>query len=256
MVLNNKEIIRAVINSEKKLNTSGTETGSNFTFTFNKDITRITEIVVESVQIPYTFYAINALNNVLTFNKGLVKITIPPGNYTTATLSLILRTLINTAFNDTTTNIVFTYASYAITITRGIAFNVDAVKDIPASIASKALGFNISTVTALSVTGNNVINIAGPNYILITSNLLTHPIHHQMLYADNSYTNVLVSMPVDASPGDIINLREKVSVPVKFSYKFAILAGTPIDITITDEFGNILNMNGADVSIQFVFITE
>lgn len=256
MVLNSKEIIRAVINSEKKINASGVETSSNFTFTFNKDITRITDIIIESVQIPYSFYAINALNNVLTFNRGTVSITIPPGNYSTSGLCITLIALINAAFNDNSTKVIFTYSTYTLTITRGISFNVDAAKDIPASTASRVLGFTISTATAMSVTGNATINISGPNYILLTSNLLTHPINHQMLYADNSYANVLVTMPIDASPGDIINLREKVSVPVKFSYKFSIAAGTPIDIKLTDEFGNALNMNGSEVALQLVFVTE
>lgn len=254
MVLN-KELVRAAINSEKRLKPL-TETGSNFTFAFNKDITRIKEIILESVQIPFSFYAIGPHNNVLTFNQGAVSITITPGNYTTATLTLMLRTLINTAFNDNTTNIIFTYSTYTLNITRGIAFNVDSIADIPASTAARVLGFSVSTATATSVTGNNVVNLSGPNYLLLVSSLLTHPIHHQMLYADNTYSNVLVSIPIGISPGDIITLREKVSVPIKLSYKFNILAGTPIDFMITDEFGNILDMNGADVALQLVFVTE
>lgn len=255
MVLNSKEIIKAVINSAKRLNPT-TETGSNFTVTFNRDVKRIVEIALEAVQIPYSFYTINSSNNVLSFNKGAISITIPAGNYTTSNLTSLLKTLINTAFNDTTTSVTIAYSNLIMSITRGTTFNVDAMVDYPISTAANMLGYGISTPTALTSIGNNAVNISGPNYILVRSTLLTKAISHQMLYSDNSYSNVLLSVPVCISPGGIINLNDKVSIPIKYSYKFDILAGTPIDIKITDEFGNILSMNGSDISIQFAFITE
>lgn len=250
-----KEFIRGVVNSRKRLNPT-TETSSNFTFSFNRNVHRITEIVLTSIQIPYSFYSINATNNVLTFNDDALFITLVPGNYTSTSLTLALKQLIDSAFGDTTTVVTFSYSTYKITITRGVAFSVDSYTDVPQSTLSNILGFAITTATAISVTGINVINISGPNYINIVSNFLTKPIDHKVLYINSSYSNVLATIPVTVGPGNTITSFYQVSEPIRFSYKYSILTTSIIDFKITDEYGNILNLNGLDIDIQFYFITE
>jgi hypothetical protein len=231
------------------------ETSSNFTFSFNKDIKRIVEIYISSIHVPYSFYAISDYNNTFTMNNGNITITIPPGNYTTTTICAILKSLIDSAFNDTTTNVIFSYSTFKLTITRGIAFNIDAVI-YPYTNAAKILGFNTSSQVAFSVTSDSAINISGPNYIVLHSKVLSHPINNKILYSDDTYTDVLATIPVDVGVGEILSLTNTVPLPIKYSYKYNYVAGSAIDFTITDEFGNILNLNGGDVAIQLVFITE
>lgn len=254
MTLGKREVIRAVVNSQTRLNLSE-ETSSNFTFSFNKDIKRVVEIYISSIHVPFSFYAIGDYNNTFTMNNGAITITIPPGNYTITTICSTLKSLLDTAFNDTTTNVVFSYTTFKLTITRGIAFNIDAVM-YPYTNAAKILGFNISTSTAVSVTADSTINISGPNYIVLHSKVLSHPINNKILYSNSAYENVLATIPVDAGIGEILSLTNTVPLPIKYSYKYNYMAGTAIDFTITDEFGNILNLNGGDVAIQLVFITE
>ena len=118
------------------------------------------------------------------------------------------------------------------------------------------LGFNISSITAVSVTASNVINISGPNYISILSNALTKPVNNKVLYVNNSYSNVLSTIPVNVAPGDLITSFYQVSQSIHLSYKYTINATDIIDIKIVDDMGNILNLNGADIAIQLYFIIE
>ena len=254
MVLGSKEIIRAVVNSQMRINPS-TETSSNFTFAFERDINRIAEIYISSIHVPFSFYAISNYNNTFTLNNNNVTITIPNGNYTSSSICSTLKTLFDNAFNDTTTVVTFSYITFKLTISRGIAFSIDAVQ-YPYTNAAKILGFNISTPTALSVTSDSAVNLSGPNYIVLHSKILSHPINNKILYANDNYNDALAIIPVDVGIGDIISLTNAIPIPVKYNYKFNYSANTPIDFIITDEFGNILDMNGGDVAIQFTFITE
>jgi hypothetical protein len=271
MVFNSGETVRAFVTSKYRLNTiqpdpttgiTGETTG-NFTFSFNEDIMRITEIIVESIQIPYSFYVINALNNSLTFDNQTVEITIPPGNYTTTTLASKLTALINAGYNDTTTTVSFNYSTFTLTISRGTAFIIDSLYGGFGSpftgTAARLLGFDTGTTLATSATSSKPINISGPNYLLLRSNFLSRPISNKMVtnaHSSVSYNDVILTVPVSASPGDIITLDEKMPLPIKFGYKFNILNTDIIDFTITDEEGTIMDFNEIDYSIQFAFITE
>lgn len=251
---NIKEYIRAVVNSSRRLNPL-TETTSSFTFSFNKAIPRISEIIIESIQIPFSFYVINATNNVLTFNNGTIVVTMPIGNYTSTSLSITLKPLIDTAFGDTTTTVSFSFNTFKLTIARGTAFIVDSLLIVPASTLSNILGFVVSSISGISATGANAINISGPNYISILSNALTKPVNHKTAFADASYSNVLATIPVNVSPGNMITSYFTIQEPLKYSYKYAITPKTVIDFTIVDEFNNVLNLNGLDIGIQMYFIT-
>ncbi len=248
-----KERIRAVINSKNRLQPL-TETSHNFTVSFNNATTRITEIVIERIEIPYSFYVINSTNNVLKFNNGVVTATLTPGNYTSTTIQTELKSKIDTAFGDTNTTVSFSSSTYKLTITRTSAFIVDSMTSVPSSTAADILGFKVSTPSATSATASGVINISGPNYIIIRSTFLTKPIQHKMLYSNTSYQNNLWAVPLSASPGDII--FESPNMPIRLNYKFTIQTTDVIDIQLYDDSNNFLDLNGLDWAMQLIFITE
>ncbi len=247
-----KERVRAVCNSRTRLNPL-TETSHNFTFSFNENLTRISEIQIERVEIPYSFYAINTTNNVLTFNSGANSITITPGNYTASTLITELTNKITASIGGSPI-VTFSSSTYKLTITRGSAFRVDSYIDIPASTASYNLGFRVSSASSSSVTADSAMNISGPNYILISSNYLTNGIQHKTMYSDSSYQNVFWAVPVNCSPGDTI--IEETTIPIRLNSKISISSSDIIDIKLYDDRGALLNLNGLDWSIQFVFFIE
>lgn len=248
-----KERIRAVVNSKTRLNPT-TETSHNFTFSFNNTITRITEIMIERVEIPFSFYIINSSNNVLTFNNGVDSITITPGNYTATTLQNEMVTKLLVAFAGQSPTVTFSSSTYKLTIGKTAAFKVDAVADVPASTASYILGFHVSSATATSITADSALNISGPNYIIITSAYLTKPIQHKMLYSDSSYQNNFWAVPLSASPGDTI--LETPNLPIRLNAKTVIKSTDIIDFKLYDDSGNFLNLNGLDWSMQLILITE
>lgn len=248
-----KERVRAVINSKDRLNPL-TETTSDFTFSFNRNNSRITEIILESIQIPFSFYVINSSNNVITFNSGAIVATIAPGNYNSSSLSLELKNKINTAFGDTNTTVTYSSSTFKLTITRTTSFVIDSFVTIPASTLSKTIGFRISSVSGTTAIGDTAINISGPNYLLIYSKFLARPIFRKTLYVNDNYQDVLIAVPVNTSQGNIITMNP--NIPIRLSYKFNISSSDIIDIQIRDENENIINLNGLDIALQLVFVTE
>lgn len=246
-----KERIRAVINSANRL-VSGDSSG-DFTFSFNDTVNRISEISIEKIEIPFSFYVINSTNNVLTFNDAADSITITPGNYTGSSLTTEMNIRLAIAFAGQSPNVTFSSSTYKLTITKTAAFKVDTFADQPTSTASKMLGFQVTSATSTSVTGDSALNISGPNYILITSSFFTAPIQHNTLYSDSSYSNVFWSVPIDTSPGNIITSTPK--SPIRLNYKFTVSSSDVIDLQLRDDLGNVLSLNGLDWSMHLVFIT-
>jgi hypothetical protein len=244
-----------VINSAFRLNPTTSNSG-NFTYSVNKHITRITALVLKYVQIPFTFYTINNTNNVLTFNNGTKTATIPVGNYTAQTILATLTTVINTVFADTATTVTYNSATFKLTIARGTPFIVDAVTSITASTAAPSLGFYVSSANSVSVTADSTINIAGPNYININSAFLTKPARNLVAFSNGNinYNTTLATIPNNVAPGDFIYFE--LNRQIDYGYNFEIKTTDIIDITITDEFGNILNLNGANLSIQLFALKE
>ena len=253
----NNETISAVINSSRRLNGSTfTETSSNFTYSFNESVSRIDELVFTSVQVPYTFFIWNSSNNVLTFNGGTVPVTITPGSYSMTMLISMLQTNINAAFGDATTLVTYNVSTFKITISRGTSFIIDSVDDQPTSTAATALGFTASTANGVTATGQSAANISGPNYILVESAFLAKARLNKTIYADNSYRNVILVLPVDVQYGDIITLTGKIPVTVSYSYKLDIESTDKIDIKITDEMHNIIDLNGSNATFHITFISK
>jgi hypothetical protein len=252
---NIKEQVRVLIHSQKGLNPN-TDTGSNFTYSFNKDIIRIIELRIDFIQIQYTFYSINPLNNVLSFNGGAITATIPPGNYSVVSLATTLQTVINTAFGDTSTLVTFSNSTFLLTITRGTNFNVDSFKDQSISTAAPILGYGISTTSGLTATGNYALNISGPNYLILNSIYLSNLINNKMIAFDGNYNNAIAAIAVNTTPGNIILVKAQDYVPIIYSIKHNIYANDVIDFTLTDEFGNIIDLKGSPVTMQLVFTIE
>ena len=252
----NKETITAVINSARRLNDSlFTETSSNFTYSFNDSISRIDQMIFTSVQVPHTFFIWNSNNNVLTFNNNTVVATITPGSYNMSTLMSMLKASIDTAFADLTTVVTYNASTFKITIQRGTAFIIDAAVSQPTSTAAILLGFSVSTINSVTATGQNAANISGPNYILVESAYLAKARLHKTIYADNTYRDVILVLPVDVSYGDTITLTGKIPVTISYSYELIINSTDKIDIKITDENHNVIDLNGLESAFHITFIS-
>lgn len=255
-MVNTRERIQAIVDSSKRLNTSGTETSTNFTYSFNRSVTRITEIVIQSIQFPFTFYCITSANNVLRVNNGgaTKSVTINPGNYTATSMISILTAALNTEFAGQTFAITFSSITFKFTITNGTNFTIFAKTTDPLSTMAYAMGFQSDSLVGLSTSSDSAINLSGPKYIRIESKFLSAPTQHKPLYADSSYNTSLFVLPVNAGFGSFISTD--VQIPIRLTYKFNIQTTDKIDFLIVDDADNILDLNGSDWSMYIIFITE
>jgi hypothetical protein len=243
-----KERIQAVINSKDRLDSKDDST--DFTWSFNRNTIRITEILIKSIEIPFSYYVFNTNNNFFLINGSTVSIT--PGTYTFSSLITELETQIDAEIGGTTT-ITFSTTTYKYTITHSAPIQITANETT--SPAARMLGFRATSASATTITGDSAIDLSGPNYLLVRSNFLTKNIAHRMLYADDSYDNVLLDVPtIQATPGSTIGYIP--NIPVRLSYPLKIFTTDIIDISLTDEYGNIIDLNGLDWAIQIVFLTE
>jgi hypothetical protein len=250
-----KGYVRARIDSAKRLNPN-TESTSDFTYSLNDDTKRIVAYIIESITIPFTFYEINNANNVITFNNGTITVTIPPGHYTASSLTTELKSLIDIAFGDATTSVSYSGNTYKLTIARGNSFIVDGYIDVPASTGSGIIGFNVSSANSTTNTGDSTINISGPSHVSIASDYLTKNISNRMRYIDDTYSDVLLSLPILVQPGNDITLVNNMQVSIPLDNKYSILKTDKIDITIRDPYNNVLDLNGRNVVIDLIFVTE
>ena len=262
-----RERVQVVINSEKRLNTTPGETSTQFTYKLNRSFSRIAEILIQSIQFPFTFYTINSTNNKLRINRGSIKtIQIPFGNYTASSLIGIL----NVALNNLTDPVngypyngfagesfAVTYSSVTLkfTITNTSTFTIFSVGTDSLSTMARNIGFRLDSGAAvLSATGDSTIYLAGPKYIRIESNFLSAPTQHKPLYADDSYSNTLFILPVNAGYGSFVSTD--IQIPIRTTYKFKINSTDIIDFSVVDEDGNQLDINGNDWSMYIVMTTE
>jgi hypothetical protein len=251
---NVKETIPVVVNSLTRL-TPLTSTSGNFNYSFSRGISRISSIIIDEIVIPFTFYTINSTNNVLKFDNNTKTATITPGNYTTTTLSSALISAIDTAYGTTTTVVNYNISTFKLTISRGTAFTLQAAIDNPLSTLATALGFRVSSTNAVTATSDSAINISGPNYININSAFLSKPIQSRTLYANNLYNNTLITVPSTVSPGDIMTICD-IDYELIYGYKLSIATTDVIDFSITDDVGNIIDLNGSNIYIGMRFITS
>ena len=262
-----RERIQAVVNSARRLNSNVGETSTNFTYQFNRSFSRITEILIQSIQFPFTFYTINATNNQLRINRGTTRtILIPLGNYTATSMISILNIALNNATDPTTGypyngfagetfNVSYTSSTMKYTITNGNPFTIYSLSSDSLSTMANNLGYIVSSSTNItSATADSVANLAGPKYIRIKSQFLSAPTQHKPLYADNSYSTTLFILPVNAGFGSFVSTD--IQIPIRLTYKFMIKNTDIIDFTVVDENGNILDLNGQDWSMYMVMVTE
>ncbi len=103
-----KEHVQAIINSKDRIDP--TDSTTDFTWSFNRNVTRVAEIMVRALEIPFTYYTINATNNYFLINGNVVTIT--PGTYTATSLIPELQTKISASPVGGVTTITFSTITY------------------------------------------------------------------------------------------------------------------------------------------------
>lgn len=200
---------------------------------------------VQSCSIPYSFYQINNTNNLLKYtingSSNIYNITIPQGNYNINELITYLNS------NMTGFNVVYNVQQNTITITNTNNLNWQFMS----ASTCFPLGFLYPSYSSNFSITSNTINLSPINYINILCNYKTKSFI-KISNLTNPDFNLLCSFPIEVNRNNLIIYKNKNNIKCN-TYTNNL---NQIEIKITDNNGNLLNLNGGewDMTIQFDII--
>jgi hypothetical protein len=206
------------------------------------------EVIVLNAQIPVSFYVINEYNNVLTISGpgiSTTSITCDTGNYNANTLITELKSQFTNA------GVLFT----------SIKINKNSGKLVFTALLFTNYSFSGSMLDIIGTTSNVVsvsnvyrcifpLNLLGVEKLFIKSERLAV---QSVSSVDYSFSNTLITIPVDVSPFSMISYSSQSDVNKNLLNVRTI---NEIDIQIFDEDNNLVNFNNLDWNITLVITTE
>lgn len=252
----NQEEVEVLIHSQYR-NSPSTTNHTNFTYTLDREISRVSEIKIGSIHIPYSFYAINSNNNKLYFT-GVGDTTIPVGNYTISTMTAALTAAMTTLLGGSPTATYNSTTNKYTLDSNGAAFIVDTASE---NNIAYAIGFETTTGSATSHTGDAVVDISGPKHLVLKSSILTQFVAEKNITASalaSIYTtntgvsdNIMHTIPINAQPSGInLDIASSAnSIRMNKLMKFQ----NNIDFRVEDDEGNLLDLNGKEWSVKLFF---
>jgi hypothetical protein len=211
--------------------------GANLSFTSDSKI-QTEKVSIREIIIPNTFYNVVAPQN--TFVTGAGTATIPPGNYSTATLITSLQTLLQAI--DATFTVTQNANTNFITVARSTNFTVTANQ------LSTRLGFSANLSGASTYTAALVPYLAIPA-ILVANNVL----YERKNYTTNSNfnpPNLFLTVPNNGNSGAVVFYTPPYPLIYDVNPQRNLLNST---FTFYDYYGNLLNLNNPDANIIITF---
>ena len=227
--------------------------GSHHLFYFTEPIQplphHIMSISLQTFQMPYSFYNINAYNNKLVLevtNYGMYTLTLDEKNYTASTLSTEITTQFAAVEGTIGTVIVCTYNSYTLKFT--LTSTLETIKLDSDSTIGTIMGINFSTDIdvsfALSITMSNVMNLGGiPNVYIKTPNLSFNNESSNV-----NIRNYLSAVPVSQNWGEYILFRPNVPLTIKIANKSI----EYLEIQLVDDDNQEIEINGVEYTMHLV----
>lgn len=220
-------------------------TNENFT-TYIDDITPDLdkELSIQSLSIPYSYYAINSNNNDFTVDFGTTSatITVTEGNYTLATIATELKTQM-----DASTS--FTWTITGNNLTNKISYTTtDDFDIITDTVNYRWLGFDKSSTNSSSsstLVSSNVVDLMATQYIDIRSNILVNSTYNRN--RGDRYLLARIPTRVD-NAFDTIFFSSQTMDFVKVKYQHI----NNISLQLLDDNGNELNLNGLPWNITLI----
>ena len=250
MIYNKNKLI--TLNSKYGIQQNGTYK-SNLLFNFKNLLSDEqhmlkSEVIVLNAQIPVSFYVVNEYNNVLTISgPGILttSITCDTGNYNANTLITELKSQFTNA------GVLFT----------NIKINKNSGKLVFTATSTTNYSFSGSMLDIIGTTSNitsisNVyrciypLNLLGVQKLSIKSEKLAVQTASSV---DYSFSNTLVTIPVDVSPFSMISYTSQSDANKNLLNVRTI---NEIDIQIYDENNNLVNFNNLDWNITLIITTE
>ena len=216
--------------------------------TLRKAEDELFKIIVQSVQIPYTFFNTNSTNNIIDYKENNVlktPLVIPDGNYNILELASTIQNLLNANTSFTSENYTLTYNQIKnkITIKSLSLSNTEFLFKTGVNV-SKSINRQIGYTNDTDITINNSLSSSSDSFVdlisihslFIRSNLSSNTtIDSQSL----TNTDILVSIPITSNPLSIINYQYYEGMSYNYQKGGNI---TEIVIELTDQNGNIIDL--------------
>lgn len=245
-----------VINSEDRLNYLGTSS-TNFRINVNNPV--ISVLVgygLKSAVIPKTNYNIPAIRNTFQIKDSIdtKTVTVPAGNYTMTELLTEIQSILN-GFGVDTYTVTYSAITGKVTITSTYAtFELNPNLVYQQGSVLYKLGFN-PTIAYFAVAGTltapNVADISGIKNVFIKIKQLTQ-------YMRNT-TNSMLNFKVDFGGcfGSIIYFSDEAKYHQYFNVsQDSIQSQGFYDISLVDEYGFPVDLNGRDWSFVLQLVTK
>lgn len=238
-----------IINSKDRV--SGTSSSFNYqpeSFTLGN----IKMFRVNKITIPYSFYNLKQQTFTVSVNSGPpVTITLPAGSYSAQSLANTLNAIINPLISQPV-NITYDQNTDKFTFTmtspNTIALNFNAsglTSDQFGYSLQKTLGFSSPVPTSgIIVTSDLVANLNASSNLYIQSLTLCTAIPS---YFIKKRSQVIQSIPIYVNSFNYIIWENRQQTYFKYDDRSIM----NIDITILDDYGNIIDLNGQDIVIEF-----
>ena len=201
---------------------------------------------VQIAMVPHSFYNINSTNNTLKYTingGGEQTLNITVGNYNVNTLMTFITSSISNltiTYSSSTNKLTFTHSLYDFTFEststcfEAIGFTDGYTYSSTSSVLTSDISLNLFTTRNIYVCSDNFqinnINNSTPNK-----------------------TNILCSIPIDASHHSMISYSNVYGVRNMIHHVYNL---TQLHIKLTDQDGNVLNLNGCHWSITLLLEIE
>lgn len=224
------------------------ETSSDFTINLNTGFENVDDLSlqIQNITIPNSWYNINSNNSTFTLGATSSSVVIPDGNYTTSTFPAAFQTA--TANFGSGIGITSSYSS----TTGKFTFNTADLGEwtITATAKQKFLGLSAGTHTSSSgvITSDQVADFSGLREIRISSDLSV-----QSANSWNKNANTLISVYPNVASGQFVNYQIQSFAPMKISNANL---NSNVRFRLFDEYGDLVDLNGGEVSLSMVIYPE
>jgi hypothetical protein len=222
----------------------GETSKSNFRRSLLQPIHGVTSVAVRSLMVPVTWYQVHSGNyTVRVEDSGATgySVTLTPGNYSIDELCDHMKARLDAVATFAT----WTVTNDVNTLKIGISATATFKMVYALTTASKLIGLASDSSVASSWTATNVYNVSRTERIHVLCPSLKQ-VHHDY---DGAHTSRILSIPLDVNPGEVQRY-----VPEAYGQDAFFLGGgslSDVDLTLADDDGVELDLNGLDWSIEF-----
>lgn len=201
--------------------------------TFKDKVVREISLSVTHAEIPNSFYLVNSTNNKLVINSSTYTIT--QGNYN----AISFQTAISSFLTGLGISISFSIITNKYTLTSATSFTIQTT-----STCQRFLGVGSVALSGTSVTSPNVCNFLPLSRLLIRSNAFGT----QNFNGKDGSTNLILSVQNSSASGSLILWNNYSLLKYDITHVDNL---NVIDLSITDDTGNLLDFNGCDWFMTF-----